>query len=83
MVINMNKIYNCLPSKDKVGIEFGNNVINIYFPLGYDIPKYDDNHKQEIEERKSILDLLKTISLCKNKNTSNKYQRRRRRKYDN
>lgn len=43
-----------------VGIEYLANDVRVYFPLGYEIPKDDDNC------RKSILTLLKTISLSKN-----------------
>lgn len=69
----MKKIYNCLASVDKVGIEFWKDTINIYFPLGYDIPHFEDEKKQAIEEKKSILDVLKTISLCRNNGESYKY----------
>ena len=67
------KIYKCLPSEDKVGIEFIKDSINIFFPLGYDIPHYDDEKIQKIEEKKAILDLMKTISLCKNNGENYKY----------
>ena len=72
--MNMNKkIYKCLPSIDKVGIEFTKDFINIYFPLGYDIPNYNDKIIQEKEEKKAILDIIKTISLCKNNGENYKY----------
>ncbi len=61
-----NKIYRCLPSIDKVGIEFNKDIINVYFPLGYDIPHLIDEKAQLIEEKKAILDVIKTVSLCKN-----------------
>ena len=43
-----------------VGIEYRADDVHVYFPLGYEIPKDDDNC------RKSILTLLRTISLSKN-----------------
>lgn len=43
-----------------VGIEYTPNDVHIYFPMGYEIPKDDD------ECRKSIITLLRTISLSKN-----------------
>ncbi len=43
-----------------VGIEYLPDDVHIYFPLGYEIPKDDENC------RKSILSLLRTISLSKN-----------------
>jgi len=60
------KIYRCLPSNDKVGIEFNKNIINIYFPLGYDIPKYENEEIQSVEEKKAIFDIINTVILCKN-----------------
>lgn len=54
------KLYECLPSKnDLVGVEFTKDIPNIYFPLGYRIPS------DEGEKLKSILDILQTLSLCK------------------
>ena len=43
-----------------VGIKYETDDVHIYFPIGYDIPEDDD------ECRKSILTLLRTISLSKN-----------------
>lgn len=64
---NNKKIYQCLSSTDLVGVEFSENIINIYFPLGYRIPK------DELQEKKAVLDLLKTLSLCKNIDEQNPY----------
>lgn len=63
------KMYRCLHSTSSVGIEFKENIINVYFPLGYKIP--DNNN--ETEEKKSILDLIRTISLCKNNDEYEEY----------
>ncbi len=43
-----------------VGIQYLPDDVRVFFPLGYEIPKDDDNC------RKSILTLLRTISLSKN-----------------
>lgn len=59
------KLYRFLESDNSVGVEFTDDIINIYFPLGYDISSLTD----DISEKKAILDLLRTISLCKNNNT--------------
>lgn len=67
------KIYRCLQSKDSVGIEFEKDIINVYFPLGYDIPKLSDSREQRKQEKKAILDIIKTISLCKNNESEYKY----------
>lgn len=68
--VNQNqKMYKCLHSTNSVGIEFKKDIINIYFPLGYKIP--DCNN--EIEEKKAILDLIRTISLCKNNGEREEY----------
>ena len=68
-----NKIYRCLPSNDKVGIEFEKDIINVFFPLGYDIPKSNEREKQTIEEKKAIIDVIKTVSICKNNGDQYKY----------
>ena len=72
-----NKIYRCLPSIDKVGIEFNKDIINVYFPLGYDIPHLIDEKAQLIEEKKAILDVIKTVSLCKNNGEVYRYNYKR------
>lgn len=48
-----------LTNQDFVGIEYNENDVTVYFPLGYEIPQTDE------ECRKSILTLLRTISLSK------------------
>lgn len=63
------RIFKCLPSTNKVGVEFNKDIINIYFPAGYDIPK----ESNEIVQKSSILDILKTISLCKNNGEGYEY----------
>lgn len=45
-----------------VGVKYNRGKIKIIFPLGYDIPKEDEN-----ECRKSVINLFKTISLAKEK----------------
>lgn len=59
----MSKKWKCLSSLENknnyVGIDFKQDEINIYFPLGYQIPNSIDKQKN------SILELLKTISLCR------------------
>ncbi len=64
-----NKLYRCLSSNNSVGVEFKENIINVYFPLGYNL----DDLKSETEEKRAILDLLKTISICKNNGESEEY----------
>lgn len=52
----------CLEEEfERVGIKFTNESIDIYFPLGYNIP--DD--KQTNLQRKAVIDLLSTMSLAK------------------
>lgn len=45
-----------------VGVKYNKGIIKIIFPIGYDIPKKDEN-----ECRKSVINLFKTISLAHEK----------------
>lgn len=62
----MNRRWKCyyalenLNDKNFVGIKFFKDEIKIFFPLGYQIPK-DEN-----EQRKSIIELLQTLNLVSN-----------------
>ncbi len=53
----------------RVGIKFEQDSIYIYFPLGYDIP----SDKQINLQRKSVIDILTTMSLSKLKNDKSEY----------
>lgn len=60
-----NKKWYCKKSTEdelgRVGIEFKNEYINIYFPHGYRLPKEEDINAQ----REAVIDLLNTMSLTK------------------
>ena len=57
-------------SLGRVGIKFEEESISIYFPLGYDIPS--DNEKNL--QRKSVIDLLTTMSLSKLKDDGTEHK---------
>ncbi len=64
------KLYRCLPSNNNmVGIEFTKEKVNIYFPIGYNI----DGIKDTPKEKEAILQIIRTISLCKNNDTNYEY----------
>lgn len=42
------KVYRCLPSDNNVvGVEFTNEKINIYFPIGYNIDEIKDTPREK------------------------------------
>ena len=64
------KLYRCIPSQNNlVGVEFTNEKINVYFPLGYDI----DGFENDDIEKSEILNVIRTVSLCKNNDTDCDY----------
>lgn len=72
--MNNKKIWICKSCIDdefgRVGIKFDKDKISIFFPLGYNIPSDDFPNLQ----RKSVIDILSTMSLTKIKEIDDDYK---------
>ncbi len=73
---NSNKAWHCKSCLEddynRVGIKFSEDGIDIYFPLGYDIPLDTEVNLQ----RKAVIDLLFTLSLTKEIDSENDFTRK-------